>query len=205
VLRRFEDAWRHGPRPALEDHLPADERDRRAVLFELVHTDLEYRLKDGEPARVEEYLDRFPELKGNPAAELELITAERDLRRRREPRLAPDEFVVRFPDRRTELLGTRSGPNPSQATLPLRWVGAHSQEPPDPPCDATPRVKMLDWLVPAGPRPAKIPAAPDPPLRPVRPSPQRGQQVEVGLVPGVGQTGTWSSRDCSAAGCELAP
>ena len=109
VVRRFEDAWRHGPRPALEDYLPADERDRRAVLVELVHTDLEYRIKDGDPARVEEYLVRFPELKGDPAAELELITAERDLRRRREPGLAPDEFVSRFPYHRTELLSTRRG------------------------------------------------------------------------------------------------
>ena len=44
VLRIFEDAWRHGLRPALEDHLPEDGRGRRAVLVELVHTDLEYRL-----------------------------------------------------------------------------------------------------------------------------------------------------------------
>ena len=57
----------------LEDYLPTGNCQRRAVLLELVHTDLEYRLKDGEPARVEEYLAHFPELKGDPAAELELI------------------------------------------------------------------------------------------------------------------------------------
>src|SRR4051812_47120331 len=73
VLRQFDRAWRHGPRPAIEDYLPVDEDGRRTVLVELVHTDLEYRLKEGEPARVEEYLDRFPELRGHPAAERELI------------------------------------------------------------------------------------------------------------------------------------
>ena len=35
---------------------------RSAVLVELVHIDLECRLKTGEPARVESYLERFPEL-----------------------------------------------------------------------------------------------------------------------------------------------
>jgi eukaryotic-like serine/threonine-protein kinase len=205
VVRRFEDAWRHGPRPALEDYLPADERDRRAVLVELVHTDLEYRLKDGEPARVEEYLDRFPELKGDPAAELELITAERDLRRRREPGLAPDEFVVRFPYHRTELLSTRRGPNLSDVTLPLRWTGPQCRETPDPLGDAIPRVRMVDRLIPEGPadnedplaaaspptrpRPAEISLFPDAPLSPARPAPQRGQQVDLGLVPGVGPYG----------------
>src|SRR3954447_3487326 len=97
VLRRFEDVWRSGPPPVLEDYLPSDGRQRRMVLLELVHTDLEYRLKDGEPARVEEYLVRFPELKSDPAAELELIAAERALRRRRESGLAIDEFLARFP------------------------------------------------------------------------------------------------------------
>src|SRR4051812_17747801 len=116
VLRRFEGAWRRGPRPVLEDYLPTDSRQRRAVLLELVHTDLEYRLKDGEPARVEEYLIRFPELKYDPAAELELITAELELRRRREPGLAIDEFLARFPHHAPELRSTRRGMQHADAT-----------------------------------------------------------------------------------------
>ena len=35
---------------------------RLALLVELVHVELELRLKAGEPARVEEYLRRYPEL-----------------------------------------------------------------------------------------------------------------------------------------------
>ena len=122
VLRRFEDAWRSGPPPVLEDYLPTDGRQRRVVLLELVHTDLEYRLKDGQPARVEEYLIRFPELKSDPAAELELIIAERELRRRREPGLAIEEFLARFPQYALELRSTRREMPHSNATLLLHWT-----------------------------------------------------------------------------------
>jgi tetratricopeptide (TPR) repeat protein len=120
VLRRFEEAWRRGLRPALENYLPASELPRRAVLLELVHADFEYRLKDGEPARVEEYLTRFPELKSDPDAELELITAELELRRRREPGLGLDDFLARFPQYGAELVSMRKGLRHAGATPPLR-------------------------------------------------------------------------------------
>jgi hypothetical protein len=89
-----------------------------------LHTDLEYRLKDGEPARVEDYLNRFPELKSDPEAELELITAELRLRRRREPGLALDEFLACFPRYEAELPSTQKGMQQPTATLPLRLSGA---------------------------------------------------------------------------------
>ena len=138
VVRRFEEAWRHGPPPRLEDYLPAGQRDRRAVLLELVHTDLEYRLKDGAQARVEEYLARFPELSDDPAAELELITAERDLRRRREPGLALEEYWERFPQYRAELLPTRRGGCPTGTTLLLRRACPQCHEPLAVPADGSP-------------------------------------------------------------------
>ena len=112
IIRRFEADRRRGARPDLSDYLPEGVHLRRAVLRELVHTDLEYRLKDGEPARVEEYLARFPELKGDPEAELELITAELGLRRRSEPDLAMDEFWARFPEYRADLVPTWRRPPP---------------------------------------------------------------------------------------------
>ena len=71
----------------------------------MVHVDLEYRLRAGEPARVEEYLARYPELTDDRAVVLDLIAAELGLRRRREPGLALDEFFLRFPDYRAELPG----------------------------------------------------------------------------------------------------
>ena len=46
----------------IEDHLPVDPQLRLSALTELVHAELEFRLKRGEPARVEDYLRRFPDL-----------------------------------------------------------------------------------------------------------------------------------------------
>jgi len=73
LLERFEEAWEQGKRPAIEEHLPAGGPDRQAALVELIHADLEYRLKAGEPVRVEEYLQRFADLGRSPAVALALI------------------------------------------------------------------------------------------------------------------------------------
>ena len=97
AVRRFEQAWRLGPRPQFVDYLPSDIRLRSRVLIELVHIDLELRLKAGDFARVEEYLGRYPELTDDRAATLELIAAEHELRRRQEPGLDLDGYLQRFP------------------------------------------------------------------------------------------------------------
>jgi serine/threonine-protein kinase len=102
-VERFEDAWHQGPRPTLEKFLPALPGERRPVLIELVHAELELRLKAGEAARVENYLERFPDLAGNSAVVLSLIAAEYEQRRRREKGLGPDEFFGRFPQYQAEL------------------------------------------------------------------------------------------------------
>ena len=56
ALRRFENAWRLEFQPPINDYLPTDVPLRSRVLIELVHIDLELRLKAGKSARVEEYL-----------------------------------------------------------------------------------------------------------------------------------------------------
>jgi tetratricopeptide (TPR) repeat protein len=98
VVRGFEDALLRGERPPLEDYVSGiSGADRTTLLAELVHVELECRLKAGEPARVEEYLVRFPELGANPAGVIGLARAEFRLRRRTECELTPDEYVRRFP------------------------------------------------------------------------------------------------------------
>src|SRR5713101_4662497 len=83
LLEQFEDAWQRGERPDLDDFLAATSgAERRALLIELVHEDLDYRLKAGEPVRVEGYLDRYPELASDRAVLLDLIAREFSLRRR---------------------------------------------------------------------------------------------------------------------------
>jgi WD40 repeat protein len=104
LVEQFEEAWLRGDRPAIADHLPPDPRSRGAALLELVHTDLEYRLKAGETARVEEYGQAYPELAQDRTAVLELIVAEYHLRRRSQPDLGQEEYFARFSQYRAELL-----------------------------------------------------------------------------------------------------
>jgi hypothetical protein len=95
-VERFAAAWQRGERPDLAAHLPEGE-GRWTVLLQLIHIDLEHRLKAGEQARIESYLERFPELNADRPALLELIAAEYELRRRTEPGLSVGEYLQRFP------------------------------------------------------------------------------------------------------------
>src|SRR3954465_2608732 len=99
VIRRFEDSWQRRERPEIITYLPTG-AGRTRLLTELIHVDLEYRLRAGESARVEEYLARFQELTADRVVMLELIAAEHEFRRRREPGLALGEFLRRFPQYR---------------------------------------------------------------------------------------------------------
>ena len=103
AVRHFEALWAQGQRPALEGLLPHDPAQRLPLLIELVHVELELRLKAGEPARVEEYLERFPELAGEAAVVRELLVAEYAQRARREPNLSAAEYVGRFPHWQAQL------------------------------------------------------------------------------------------------------
>ncbi len=96
IMEQFEQAWRNGGRPDLALFLPADAAGLE-VLLPLVHIDLEQRLKVGERARVEDYLLRFPVLGEDDHAVWQLIEAEYQLRRLREPDLQWDEYGHRFP------------------------------------------------------------------------------------------------------------
>jgi serine/threonine-protein kinase len=137
VLERFEDAWRRGERPNLEDYLPEGGAHRRVFVIELVHEDLEYRLTAGEAVRVETYLGRYPELRDDPGAALSLIAAEYDQRRQRQEGCAPEEYRQRFPQYGTELVsrlqacGARhdaSAPVPEAAPDDLTPVGESPPE-----------------------------------------------------------------------------
>jgi serine/threonine protein kinase len=97
VLQRFETTWQEEPPPAIEDYLLAEPGVRRPLLLELVHLDLEYRLKAGEAVRVEDYLARYPELGEEGEDVRDLLVAEYRLRRRAEPELAVAEYRQRFP------------------------------------------------------------------------------------------------------------
>src|SRR5262249_46384265 len=107
-------------------------------LIELVHIDLELRLKAGEPAHVEEYLARYPELASDRAGMIELIAAEHELRRRREPGLALDEYLQRFPQHRAAL-----AEQIARATINLRDA---PPRPTDPQTEVLPEVAGYEVL-----------------------------------------------------------
>src|SRR5436190_13901659 len=104
IIKAFEAAWQRGERPSIDAFLPAGAAERRALLMELVHTDLECRAKAGDKIRVEEYLGSYPELAEDSGAVLDLIVAEYRQRRRREADLTPAEYCHRFPPFSAQLL-----------------------------------------------------------------------------------------------------
>src|SRR5438309_1718967 len=60
TCERFEQAWRRGERPVIEDELAAaDPDDRPALLTELVQLEWTYRLKQGDSFGQVEYQKRF--------------------------------------------------------------------------------------------------------------------------------------------------
>jgi WD40 repeat protein len=103
ILERFEDAWKRGQRPAIDDYLAQIDGERRALLIELVHEDLAYRLQAGESARVENYLERYPLLRTDPAVLLDLIAAEYLLRQDRRDAVDIAEYTARFPELAADL------------------------------------------------------------------------------------------------------
>src|SRR3954465_1940449 len=94
VIRRFEDAWQGWARPEIVAYLPTG-AGRTRLLTELVHVDLEYRLRAGESARVEEYVPQYPGLADAPGAALDRVASEFELRRRGEPGLGAADYVGR--------------------------------------------------------------------------------------------------------------
>jgi serine/threonine protein kinase len=117
ILAGFEDAWQRGERPNLDDYLHEGAEYRNLLLLELVHGDLEYRLRAGEAARVEDYLRRYPELAREPGAVVGLVAAEYALRLRADG-CSVEEFLERFPAYREELADRLADEEGSPQTPP---------------------------------------------------------------------------------------
>ncbi len=132
VVTRFEEALRRGERPSIESSLADAGPWRKAALVELIHSELEWRLKAGEPARVEEYLVAFPEVNRDRQALIGLLATEWTVRRRTEPMLDGEEFRSRFPGLHSDLLDAMAhGSTGVRMTLPLSPVGAAAGDAPE--------------------------------------------------------------------------
>ncbi len=104
LIDAFESEWRSERRPDVATFLERiAETERPALLRELVRLELEYRLRAGEPARVEECLSRFPALQAERAEVLELIALEFRVRSDHAERVTVAEYLERFPALRDTL------------------------------------------------------------------------------------------------------
>jgi tetratricopeptide (TPR) repeat protein len=101
----FDDAWQHhpDPPPELSAFLPDDSDVRIPILIELACIDLERRLKHGLPARVEQYLQTFPELAADADVVWALLVVE-CTHRGLGVDAAPGEYQRRFPEHQQRLL-----------------------------------------------------------------------------------------------------
>jgi predicted ATPase len=109
LIKAFEEAWGEGRSPALKDYLHAEGPERHALLVELARVEMIFRLKAGDPARVESYLASYPELAADRRAVLALLAAEHDLRLHHGGGGSPDEYRLRFPEYADELSALLSG------------------------------------------------------------------------------------------------
>ncbi len=62
IVYEFERAFRSGAAPRIEDHLSGEGLDRWHLLTELIHSELELRIGNGDRAELAEYLVRYPAL-----------------------------------------------------------------------------------------------------------------------------------------------
>jgi tetratricopeptide (TPR) repeat protein/tRNA A-37 threonylcarbamoyl transferase component Bud32 len=152
-VERFVTAWRQGQRPDLQAYLSPSAVRNQVLLVQLVAADLQYRLQAGEPARVEMYLDAYPELAGDQAVLLDLITLEFEVRRHREPDLTLEEYTRRFPTFRADLpsrLETRRAKSPTWDEISCSEGAPATLV--DPRYEATPGVSPAPASVPGNQR-----------------------------------------------------
>ncbi len=104
AIRHFEHAWQDGSRPDISEFLASTSVQQTSLLIELVHVDLEFRYRQGDRIRVEEYLERFPKLKDSDDDVINLIRAEYQLRSKNNHPASPEEYASRFPQYREVLV-----------------------------------------------------------------------------------------------------
>lgn len=99
MIARFEEAYRLGECPRIDEYATTvtNPEQRQALLAELIHTELELRLKAGENVCIEDYADQFPLVFQDSAVLLSLIHAEFWLRKQCGATLNAADYARRFP------------------------------------------------------------------------------------------------------------
>lgn len=104
LLDEFDAEWESGSPPHLDRYLHPESPYHADLLRELVQIDLERRLRTPElDVRLEEYLDRFPELTGDKEFLFALVRIEYRWRLACGEDVRREEYSQRFPEYRDEL------------------------------------------------------------------------------------------------------
>tara|TARA_R110002111_G_scaffold164386_3_gene230566 strand:- start:18022 stop:20664 length:2643 start_codon:yes stop_codon:yes gene_type:complete len=126
IVAQFEESLHSSASPQIEDFLFQEGIDRSALLTELVHAELEQRLKADQSVRVEEYAERFPELTQDHDSYQELIIAEFILRLRADSQLDISEYETRFPQLKKSLIPrlqqAAKQDQPNRVNQPESWT-----------------------------------------------------------------------------------
>jgi serine/threonine protein kinase len=118
LLERFEGAWQNGSRVELSGFLPPPgDRLRLVCLVELVKSELEIRWRRGDQPLVEQYLQRFAELRQEPRLWAALLAEEYRVRRLYGDRPALSAYRQRFPTE-YDALASLVGKQPAAAGAP---------------------------------------------------------------------------------------
>lgn len=96
AVRRFEQAWFSGKRPAIGEYISFTDNADIKLLLELVHADLEFRLRDSEAIDVTTYAERFPQISTDDAL-LDLIRTEWSVRAEIGSPISLEKYYERFP------------------------------------------------------------------------------------------------------------
>jgi predicted ATPase len=105
LIRQFEDAWARKQAPAIEEFVSTGPAEQGMLLLELIHIDMEFRLKAGEPVRVESYLQRFPQVMADEKTMLDLLSEEFRLRQAAGQTVHVAEYELRFPHYASTITG----------------------------------------------------------------------------------------------------
>jgi eukaryotic-like serine/threonine-protein kinase len=98
LIGRLESIWRQGQRPDVDDFLAGVEGLSASGLAAVLRVDQQHRWQAGERVGAEDYLRRYPALRTDNDAAVDLVYSEFLLRERSGEQPDAEDFLRRFPD-----------------------------------------------------------------------------------------------------------
>jgi eukaryotic-like serine/threonine-protein kinase len=122
IVEDFEDQWQSGECPKVADFLKRHGTERQALLTELLHVDVEYRVRSNKDIPFDHWMSDFPDLRANKTLFADLVAHAYSLTPPSRRFGNEEELIARFPDLTKELsarlakLKTDSPPSEFDAT-----------------------------------------------------------------------------------------